>query len=82
MIVGEPLTNIPWEDKPKGYIDVVWRYSSNPIIGWNPIPKAARIFNSAVLSYNGKFVGTFRADQKNGRANLFIGKLDLTQSTG
>lgn len=76
MIVGEPLTNIPWEDKPKGYIDVVWRYSSNPIIGWNPIPKAARIFNSAVLSYNGKFVGTFRADQKNGRANLFFGRSD------
>jgi beta-1,4-mannooligosaccharide/beta-1,4-mannosyl-N-acetylglucosamine phosphorylase len=73
-IIGESLPNIPWEDKPKGCIDVVWRYSGNPIIGWNPIPKAARIFNSAVLQYNGEFVGVFRADQKNGRATLFFGR--------
>lgn len=73
-IIGGSLPNIPWEDKPKGCIDVVWRYSGNPIIGWNPIPKAARIFNSAVLPHQGEFVGVFRADQKNGRANLFFGK--------
>lgn len=24
---GEPLANIPWEDKPAGYKGVVWRYS-------------------------------------------------------
>jgi predicted GH43/DUF377 family glycosyl hydrolase len=74
IIGGEPLPNIPWEDKPKGCIDVVWRYSGNPILDWNPIPKAARIFNSAVLPYNNEFVGVFRADQRNGRATLFFGK--------
>jgi beta-1,4-mannooligosaccharide/beta-1,4-mannosyl-N-acetylglucosamine phosphorylase len=73
-ILGEPLPNIPWEEKPKGCADVVWRYSRNPVIGWNPIPKAARIFNSAVLPHNGEFVGAFRADQKNGRATLFFGR--------
>lgn len=73
-ILGNALPNIPWEEKPKGCLDVVWRYSRNPIIGWNPIPKAARIFNSAVLPYNGEFVGAFRADQKNGRATLFFGR--------
>ena len=56
MIIGDALPNIPWEEKPKGCSDVVWRYSGNPIIGWNPIPKAARIYNSAVLPHNGKFV--------------------------
>ena len=50
-ILGPELPNIPWEDKPKGCLDVVWRYSGNPILDWNPIPKAARIFNSAVLPY-------------------------------
>jgi len=40
----------------KGCTDVVWRYSGNPILDWNPIPKAARIFNSAVLPYEGEFV--------------------------
>jgi beta-1,4-mannooligosaccharide/beta-1,4-mannosyl-N-acetylglucosamine phosphorylase len=73
-ILGDPLPNIPWEEKPKGSTDVVWRYSGNPIIGWNPIPKAARIFNSAVLPFNGEFVGAFRADLKNGRATLFFGR--------
>jgi len=27
-----PLPNIPWEDRPAGCADVVWRYSANPII--------------------------------------------------
>ena len=73
-IIGEPLPNMPWEDRPEGSKDIVWRYSGNPILGWNPIPRAARIFNSAVLPYRGRFVGVFRADQRNGRSNLFFGK--------
>ena len=73
-ITGGPLPNIPWEERPNSSIDVVWRYSGNPILGWNPIPKAARIFNSAVLPHEGGFVGVFRADQKNGRATLFFGR--------
>jgi beta-1,4-mannooligosaccharide/beta-1,4-mannosyl-N-acetylglucosamine phosphorylase len=75
-IIGQALPNIPWEDKPADCTEVIWRYSDNPIIEWNPIPKAARIYNSAVLPYQGKFVGVFRADQKNGCANLFFGKSD------
>lgn len=74
MIIGENLPNIPWEEKPKGCIDVMWRFSGNPIIGWNPIPKAARVYNSAVAPFEGAFAGVFRADQKNGRATLFSGK--------
>jgi beta-1,4-mannooligosaccharide/beta-1,4-mannosyl-N-acetylglucosamine phosphorylase len=73
-IIGKQLQNIPWEDRPKGCTDVLWRYSKNPIFDWNPIPKAARIYNSAVIPYEGAFVGVFRADQKNGRATLFSGK--------
>ncbi|MBI9071345.1 MAG: glycoside hydrolase family 130 protein [Melioribacteraceae bacterium] len=73
-IIGDAVANIPWEDKPEGCIDVMWRFSGNPILGWNPIPKAARIYNSAVVPYNGGFRGVFRADQKNGRATLFFGK--------
>ncbi len=73
-ILGDPLPNLPWESKPGGCSDVVWRYTKNPILSWNPIPRAARIFNSAVLPMDGTFVGVFRADQKNGRATLFHGK--------
>ncbi len=74
QIVGESIPNLPWEERPQGCSDIVWRFSKNPLIGWNPILKAARIFNSAVISYKSEFVGVFRADQKNGRATLFSGK--------
>ncbi len=73
-IIGKALPNIPWEDRPAGCSDVMWRYSGNPIIDWNPIPKAARVYNSAVAPFKGEFAGVFRADQKNGRATLFSGK--------
>jgi beta-1,4-mannooligosaccharide/beta-1,4-mannosyl-N-acetylglucosamine phosphorylase len=73
-IVGLGLPNIPWEEKPSGGREVLWRYSRNPILDWNPIPKAARIFNSAILPHQGAFVGVFRADQRNGRATLFFGR--------
>ncbi|HSR16577.1 MAG TPA: glycoside hydrolase family 130 protein [Ignavibacteriaceae bacterium] len=72
-IIGKALPSIPWEEKPSGSSDALWRYSKNPIIGWNPIPKAARIFNSAVAPFKNEFAGVFRADQTNGRATLFAG---------
>jgi beta-1,4-mannooligosaccharide/beta-1,4-mannosyl-N-acetylglucosamine phosphorylase len=72
-IIGNALPNIPWEDKPAGSNDIVWRFSGNPVIGWNPVPKAARVYNSAIVPFKGAFAGVFRADQKNGRATLFSG---------
>jgi beta-1,4-mannooligosaccharide/beta-1,4-mannosyl-N-acetylglucosamine phosphorylase len=74
MIKGTRLTNIPWESKPPGRHDVVWRYSKNPIIGRNPIPSGARAFNSAVVAYQGAFVGVFRVDHRNTRPSLHFGK--------
>jgi len=73
-IVGKTLPNLPWENRPKGETGVVWRYSKNPLIGWNPTPSTARIFNSAVLPLDGEFIGVFRADHKNGRANIHFGR--------
>jgi beta-1,4-mannooligosaccharide/beta-1,4-mannosyl-N-acetylglucosamine phosphorylase len=72
-IIGKNLPNIPWESKPAGSSDVMWRFSKNPIIDWNPIPTAGRVYNSAVVPFKGAFAGVFRGDQKNGRATLFSG---------
>ena len=72
-IIGNALPNIPWEDRPTGCNDIMWRYSKNPVIDWNPTPSTARIFNSAVLPVDGEFVGVFRADHKNGRAFIHKG---------
>jgi beta-1,4-mannooligosaccharide/beta-1,4-mannosyl-N-acetylglucosamine phosphorylase len=73
-IVGPSLPNLPWEPRPQGSSELLWRYSGNPIIGWNPIPAAARIFNSAVIPWHGGFVGVFRADHRNGRPQLHAGR--------
>lgn len=60
--IGPALPNIPWEERPPGCSDVVWRYSKNPIITRDAVPGANSIFNSAVVPFNGKFAGVFRCD--------------------
>ena len=72
-IVGPALPNIPWQERPEGSSDLVWRCTDNPIIGWNPLPSAARIFNSAVIPFRDGFAGVFRADHKTGRPQLHVG---------
>lgn len=72
-IIGNALPTIPWEDKPARCNDVMWRFSKNPIVDWNPIPTAGRVYNSAIVPFKGAFAGVFRGDQKNGRATLFSG---------
>lgn len=73
-IIGEALPNMPWEDRPQGSREIMWRHSGNPVIHWNPTPKTARIFNSAVMPYGDQFIGVFRADHKNGRPQLHVGR--------
>ncbi|GHU73504.1 glycosidase [Clostridia bacterium] len=63
-IIGKPLPNIPWQDKPAGCTDAVWRYSQNPIVQRDAVPCANSIFNSAIVPYQGKFAGVFRIDDK------------------
>jgi beta-1,4-mannooligosaccharide/beta-1,4-mannosyl-N-acetylglucosamine phosphorylase len=70
---GSSLPNLPWEAKPAGSTDVLWRYSANPVIGWNPTPSTARIYNSAVVPFGNGFAGVFRADHKHGKALLHVG---------
>lgn len=64
---------IPWEDRPSGSADVIWRYSKNPIIGRYEIPSSNSIFNSAVVPYGDGFAGVFRCDNKAVQMNIFAG---------
>ena len=36
-IKGQPLPYMPWEDRPEGCSDVLWRYSANPVIPRNAL---------------------------------------------
>lgn len=65
--------NIPWEDRPAGSSDVVWRYSRNPIIRRGLLPTSNSIFNSAVVPFQGRFAGVFRCDNKKREMNLHRG---------
>ncbi len=72
-IIGNSLPNIPWQDKPEGCREPVWRYSENPIIGRHHFFKANSIFNSAVVPFKDGYAGVFRCDDKAVRMNLFVG---------
>jgi beta-1,4-mannooligosaccharide/beta-1,4-mannosyl-N-acetylglucosamine phosphorylase len=61
-LIGPELPNIPWEERPQGCHEVVWRSARNPIITRDAVPDANSIFNSAVVPFEGRFAGVFRCD--------------------
>ena len=75
-IIGEKLSNMPWEEKPEGCKEPVWRYSKNPIIERHLNFSSNSIFNSAVVTFNGGYAGVFRCDDKAIRMNIFVGFSD------
>ena len=73
MAIDPSSFHIPWEERPAGSSDVLWRYSQNPIIPRDLIPTSNSIFNSAVVPFNGEFRGVFRIDNKKREMNLHCG---------
>ncbi|MCR5208286.1 MAG: glycoside hydrolase family 130 protein [Eubacterium sp.] len=63
-ILGEAIKNLPWQDKPEGYLYPVWRYTDNPIITRDDLFFANSIFNSAVVPFGDGFAGVFRVDDR------------------
>ena len=74
IINGVSIPNIPWQDRPAGCTDTVWRYDANPIIPRDLLPGSNSIFNSAVVPFNGGgFAGDFRVDDKARRMAIHAG---------
>jgi beta-1,4-mannooligosaccharide/beta-1,4-mannosyl-N-acetylglucosamine phosphorylase len=65
---------IPWEDRPFGTTDVVWRSSLNPILTRDAVPGANSIFNSAVVPFEDGYAGVFRVDDTTRAMNLHAGR--------
>jgi beta-1,4-mannooligosaccharide/beta-1,4-mannosyl-N-acetylglucosamine phosphorylase len=73
IVNGYSLPNIPFEERQDKGESPLWRWSQNPVTKRNPVKGVGRIFNSAVLPYNGEFVGVFRGEQINGIPLLYLG---------
>jgi beta-1,4-mannooligosaccharide/beta-1,4-mannosyl-N-acetylglucosamine phosphorylase len=74
QILGQGrIQNLPWEDRPAGSTEPVWRYSKNPVIPRDLIPSSNSIFNSAVVPYKGEFAGVFRCDDRTRRMVMHRG---------
>jgi beta-1,4-mannooligosaccharide/beta-1,4-mannosyl-N-acetylglucosamine phosphorylase len=67
---------IPWEERPPGTSDVLWRSSRNPIVARDAVPGSNSIFNSAVVPFDGAFAGVFRVDDRRRAMNLHAGRSD------
>jgi len=65
--------SFPWEEGNPTAEAPVWRYSQNPIIQRHPFPKAAKVYNSAVVPFRSGYVGVFRADATTGMPRLYTG---------
>ena len=73
-IIGQTLHNIPWEDKPHGETEPIWRFSGNPIIGRNGNRRSNSVFNSAVVPFRDGFAGVFRCDSRSISMDFFAGR--------
>jgi beta-1,4-mannooligosaccharide/beta-1,4-mannosyl-N-acetylglucosamine phosphorylase len=72
-LAAEPAP-IPWEERPRGSSDVVWRSSRNPILTRAAVPRANSIFNSAVVPFGDGFAGVFRVDDTRRVMNIHAGR--------
>ena len=75
-IAGSNQPDMPWEDRPAGSKEVMWRYTQNPIIGRHALSTSNSIFNSAVVPFRkGKYnyAGVFRCDDTNRRMRIHVG---------
>ena len=65
---------MPWQPRPEGSNELLWRFSGNPLTDYRPAPGICAIYNSAVVPYGGEFVGVFRGDRLNGMPTLYLGR--------
>lgn len=74
LLNGRALPSLPWQERPANCTAPLWRYTENPILGRNPAPGVARIFNSGVLPYQDGYVAVLRGEQVNGIPEVYLGR--------
>lgn len=75
LVIHAPaVPNIPWQPRPAGCSDLLWRYDANPVIGRRPLPRVTGIYNSAVVPWKGGFIGVFRTEGMDRVPHLHVGR--------
>lgn len=74
IVNGTALPHMPWQDRPAGCGDIVWRSEQNPIITPDQIRGVNSVFNSAVVPYDGAYAGVFRCDDKRRAMQIHSGR--------
>ncbi len=64
---------IPWQERPAGNHQLVWRYGANPVISRHHVDGVQGIYNSAVARYGDGFVGVFRLEDRTRFPRLHVG---------
>ena len=73
-MIAPATPDMPWQERTEPSVNTpLWRYSENPVIGRNPLRGVARIFNSAVMPYEGAYIGVFRGEQTDGVSFIYLG---------
>lgn len=72
-ILGPRLANLPFEERPVGERQPMWRYSKNPVIPQDLLRRSNSIFNSAVVPFKGGFAGVFRCDDRSRSMDIHVG---------
>ena len=73
VINGMAIPNMPWEECPKGFDGPIKKKTKNPVIKRRPHKEISRAFNSAIVPFNGKFIGVFRGDNLDDIPHLYVG---------
>ncbi len=70
------MKHFPWEERPEGCTDILWRYSQNPVVDRYATATSNSIFNSAVVPFGDGYAGVFRCDNKAVQMNIYVGFSD------
>lgn len=74
MPPSEVLPAMPWQERPAGSDDLLWRSDRNPIIPRDLLPRSNSIFNSAVVPFGTGYAGVFRVDDRTRTMNIHAGR--------
>jgi len=67
------LPAIPWQERPAGSKEVVWRHRENPIIPRAPMPGVQGVYNSAIVPFGDGYAGVFRLEKFDRFPRLHVG---------